>query len=812
VAAVSARMRERADTIGSAGPNGLPIGEWGRVGISIHRADPRIVYASIEQGYRFNASTAYTQRLAGIYRSEDRGETWQWMSDWNPRPMYASQPLVDPTDDERVYMQNSFSWSDDGGRTFTVPNQSLHGDDRHLWVNPNDSRHVIKADDGGIGISYDRARTWLFVSSLPVSQWYRVTVDDAFPFNIYGGLQDNGSWMGPSATWRREGVLNEDWRRLGGGDGFLALPDTVDDRTIYAESQYLGLTRIDNRTWLSQDIRPGDPTGHIGGRRNWGAWGSGTPEPELGNAMEPANWDGPYIISPHDNSTLYAGTARLWKSTDRGSTWIDLGDMTTGTNRRDLTIMGRGAHDHTPSLDDGIPYWPTLTAIAESPFVRGLLYVGTDDGNLHVSHDDGASWTEVSRLLPGLPDGAWINGIEPSRHRAGTVYVAVNNYRDDDYANYLYRSTDQGDSWESITGDLPARRVVRTVREDPRNPDVLWLGTELGAFVTNDGGRHWAELKVNMPTVAVNDLVVHERDNDLVLATHGRGIWILDNVNAIQEMTPAITARAAHLFSIEPAFQIRLSGGKAHTGDMIFEGDNPPAGAIIDYWLANRADSQAIRLEIVDARRQHVRTLTPRRDAGVNRVQWDLRHDRIGENGPQGPLVVPGSYIARLTLRGESWEQPLDVRQDPRVTASPQAVADWVAMLFEIGRFQDELATMIEPLAPLRRRLPPEKVSSGSPPGSAGAERAARPPEEPVLTGDAEREVRSVIDDADELLSRVRGVYGSSSSWIGPLTADQQAIIDFARSRQAPLAERIRRIVASHGAGEPDAERRSVFQ
>jgi hypothetical protein len=431
--------------------------------------------------------------------------------------------------------------------------------------------------------------------------------------------------------------------------------------------------------------------------------------------------------------------------------------------------------------------------------VRGLLYVGTDDGSLHVSHDDGASWTRVSRLLPGLGEGAWINGIEPSRHRAGTVYVAANNYRDDDYANYLYRSTDQGDSWQSITGDLPARRVVRTVREDPRNPDVLWLGTELGAFVTNDGGRHWAGLKLNMPTVAVNDLVVHERDNDLVLATHGRGIWILDNVNAIQEMTPSITARTAHLFSIEPAYQIRLTGGKAHTGDMIFEGDNPPNGAIIDYWLANAAGESTVRLEIVDARRRHVRTLTPRRDAGVNRVLWDLRHDRIGENGPQGPLVLPGSYIARLTVRGESWEQPVEVRQDPRITASPQAVADWVAMLFEIGRFQDELATLIEPLVPLRPRLPPEKVSSGSPPGSGGAERAAEPPQEPVLTGDAEREVRSVINDADELLGRVRGVYGSASGWIGPLTADQQAIIGFARSRMAPLAERIRGVVERNG-------------
>jgi len=796
VAVVSARTGgARSDTIGAPGPNGLPLGEWGRVGISIFRGDPRIVYASIEQGYRYNASTAYTQRLAGLYRSEDRGETWQWMSDWNPRPMYASQPLVDPNDDQRIYMENSFSWSDDGGRTFVDADQSLHSDDRFLWVDPNDSRHVIKADDGGLGISWDRARSWLFVPSLPISQWYHVRVDDAFPFNVYGGLQDNGSWMGPSATWRTEGILNEDWRRLGGGDGFLAIPDTVDGHSVYAESQYLGLTRLDNRTWQTQDIRPGDPTGHVGDRRNWDAWGAGTPEPPLGNAMAPANWDGPYIISPHDHSTLYAGTSRLWKSTDQGRSWTDLGDMTTGTNRRGLTIMGRRAHDYTPSLDDGVPYWPTITAVAESPFVRGLLYVGTDDGNVSVSRNGGATWREVSRLLPGLPDRALINGIEPSTHRAGTVYVAANDYRDDDYANYLYRSTDSGDTWESITGDLPARRVVRTVREDPRNADVLWLGTEFGLFVTNDGGRHWVSLKVNMPTLAINDLVVHERDNDLVVATHGRGIWILDDVNAIQEITPAIGAQPGYVFSIEPAYEIRLSGEKAHTGDMIFEGENPPDGAIIDYWLANGADSSGIRLDILDARRRPVRRLNPRREAGVNRVVWDLRHDRFGERGPRGPRVVPGTYVARLTVRGRTWEKPIEVRQDPRVDAAPSVVAQWTADLLEIGRLQSDIADMNASLDSLRRRLPSRKQTPSAPPGSAAARRAAQPPLDPVLTGDQASDVRDAIEQADELLSRVRGVYNAVSDWVGPLTVDQRSTLDFARSRQPGIATRIRRIL-----------------
>ncbi len=236
-------------------------------------------------------------------------------------------------------MMNAYSYSDDGGRTFTEPRQSLHGDDRILWVNPRDSRHVIKGDDGGIGISYDRGVTWLFATNLPVTQWYRVALDNAKPFRIYGGLQDNGSWFGPSATYRDEGILNEDWTRIGGGDGFLALPDTVDGNTFYAESQYLGLTRLDHATLQRQDIRPGDPHGAISDRRNFDAWFGGEADPAFFNAMAPANWDGPYIISPHDNRTLYAGTNRLWRSTDQGRTWTDLGELTSGVDRRTLPVF-----------------------------------------------------------------------------------------------------------------------------------------------------------------------------------------------------------------------------------------------------------------------------------------------------------------------------------------------------------------------------------------------------------------------------------------------------------------------------------------
>ncbi len=769
-----------ADTLGAAGPNGLPKGEYGRIGISIHRADPRILYVSVEQGYRYNASTAYVERRAGLYRSEDHGETWTWMSTWNPRPMYASQPLVDPNDDKRVYMMNQYSFSDDGGRTFTSPDQTLHGDDRILWVNPNDSRHVIKGDDGGIGISWDRGLTWLYVSNLPLSQWYRVRVDNAVPFNIYGGLQDNGSWMGPSATYRTEGVLNQDWRRLGGGDGFLSIPDTVDNHTIYAESQFLGLTIRDRRTWETRSIRPGDPRGAISPRRNFDAWFGGKPDPELGNAMVNGNWDGPYIISPHDNRTIYAGTDRLWKSADQGATWQDLGRITTGTDRRTLTIMGQRPTDFLASLDDGVPYWPTISAIAESPRQRGVLYAGTDDGRLRVSRDDGRTWTEAQGRLPAYPANAWISGIEASRHADGRAYVVVNNYRDNDFANYLWRTDDFGNSWTPITGDLPPNRVLRTVREDPRNQNLLWLGAELGLYFSIDGGRHWVELKSNMPTMAFNDLVIHPRDNDLVLATHNRGIWILENVNAIQELTPQVLASPAHLFTIEPAHQIRYSGELAHTGDMFFSGENPPDGAIIDYWLGAARDSGALSITVHDAAGNQVAAVEPTRQAGMNRVIWDLRHPRLAARPgsrarpPSGPYVVPGRYTVRLTVDGRSEEQPVEVREDPRLNVPPDVRAAWTAVLLEIADAQRRATELVTRWQPTAARLRPNATNA--------------------LVGAQREQARQLNAQIEELLSRLGRLYEDVASWTGPVTGDQRTQFDYLNGKLTELGQAAARI------------------
>ena len=746
---------------------GLPDGILGRIGISIYRSDPRIVYASVEQGYRYNASTAYTERRAGIYRSEDRGGTWEFMSDWNPRPMYASQILVDPSDDQRIYMVNSYSFSDDGGRTFTVPPQSLHGDDRLVWVNPDDSRHVMKADDGGLGISWDRGLSWLYISDLPVSQYYRVQVDMAEPYNVYGGLQDNGSWMGPSETYRAEGVVNGDWTRLGGGDGFVNIPDTTNNYIIYTESQYLGLSRLDIRSGQRTSIRPGDPAGNIAGRRNWETWREvgAFEEQRLGNAMEPANWDGPFIISPHDASTLYAGTRTMWRTTDQGDSWQALGDLTTGVDRRTLPVMGQMPDDLTPSLDDGVPYYPTISAVAESPLRQGLIYAGTADGRLHVSRNGGERWTDVAARdvsdsdepsvlpdFPGLPPGAWVNGIEPSRHDESRVYVVWNNYRNDDYGNYLYRSDDYGETWVSITGNLPAERVLRTLREDPRNPSMLFLGAEIGLFYTMDGGEHWTELRGGMPTLPFNDLVIHPRDNDLVLGTHGRGIWILDQINALQELTPEIMDGPAHLFTIEPATQIRRAGGAAHAGDVHYQGENPPNGAIFDYWLAEAAEEETVSIAIEDESGAQVATVDGTAQQGMNRVVWDMRHE---VEAGRGPLVVPGAYTARLRAAGVESAQRFLVREDPRIDAPVDVRAAWTATLLELAEARAQVASEGSRIEEALEGTAADDVSP----------RAAK--------------LRDLRREFGELASRLARLAGAVEGVVAPLTQDQQSQREF---------------------------------
>jgi photosystem II stability/assembly factor-like uncharacterized protein len=731
---------------------GLPTGEYGRIGIAVYRKNPNVVVVSIEQGARYNASTAYIMRKAGLYRSDNAGGSFTFLSDWNPRPMYASQPTIDPNDDKRVYMLNAYSYSDDGGKTFTAPRTTTHGDDRFVWVNPTNSRHVIKLDDGGIGISYDRGKTFLFVSSLPLSQFYRITVDNAMPFNVYGGLQDNGCWMGPSASWNTSGVLNEHWSRLCGGDGFWVTPNPKNARTVYSASQFLGLQKNDTLTWQTQDIRPGDPQGHIAGRRNWETWGKPGATQVLGNQMHPANWDAPFIVSVHDTNTIYVGAQHLFRSRDGGRSWTDLGDMTTGVDRSTLPLMGRMPNENTLSIDDGVPFFPGATALAESPRVKGLLYVGSDDGRFRVSRDGGTTWKDLQGNFPGVAKGSWFAGVEPSKHADGTVYVTVDNHRSNDFANYVFKSTDFGATFTRIDGGLPAKRVAKTVRQDPRNAKLLYLTTEFGLFVSPDDGAQWVPFRANMPLMPINDVIVHPRDNALVLATHARGVWVLDQVNALQELTPAVRASAAHLFTMQPAYEIRTTNLRPHTGDMLFRGENPPVAALVDYWVKDAGTS--VTLTVLDSAGRVVQQLKPAAKHGINRVTWNLRHADLpirsggGEDddaGPSnttpGPLVLPGTYTVRLESGAVKQERTAIVREDPRLTVSRAERAAWTA-------FHRDIANLASSFTEVAARW---RAKTGT----------------DSATVDRKRQ-------AQELSARLSTLYGAVGRWTGAPTADQR--------------------------------------
>jgi photosystem II stability/assembly factor-like uncharacterized protein len=765
------KSTDGGDTWKKLAGHGLPTGEYGRIGISIYRKNSSVVVISIEQGQRYNASTAYIIRKAGLYRSDDKGENWSFLSDWNPRPMYGSQPTIDPNDDKRIYMLNAYSFSDDGGKTFTAPRTTTHGDDRFVWVDPRDSRHVIKLDDGGIGISYDRGNKFLYVPSLPLAQFYRVSMDNAVPFNVYGGLQDNGCWTGPSASWTTNGILNDAWSRLCGGDGFFVVADPKHPGSVFSGSQFLGLLRNDTKTWEQQDIRPGDPTGHIAGRRNWDTWGKPGLSQTLGNAMHPANWDSPIVLSPHDSATIYVGMQHLFRTRDRGITWTDLGDMTTGVDRSTLPLMGQMPSENTLSIDDGVPYFPGITALAESPRKKGLLYVGTDDGRFRVSKDGGATWDDQQARFPGLPKGAWFAGVEPSRFADGTAYVTVDNHRSNDFKNYVYRTIDFGKTWASIADDLPLERVARTVREDPRNANLLYLATEFGLFISPDAGVHWLPLRsANMPTMPFNDVQVHPRDNALVLASHARGIWILDQVNALQELTAAVVAKASHLFSIQPAHEIRTTNLRPHAGDMIFRGENPANGAFIDYWLAK--SGEAVTLTVLDSTGRKVQQLKPSAMRGVNRVIWNLRDadiplrsgggfdddDAVVSAATPGPLVLPGTYTVKLDAGGATTTQKVVVKEDPRLTVSRVDRAAWTS-------FQRDIAKLVVEFAPAA-----EKARKSTPSDSAG---------------------KDIKRQAQELTARVGTLYSATAKWTGKPTADQKSQLAYYQQMAKEIAVRV---------------------
>jgi photosystem II stability/assembly factor-like uncharacterized protein len=667
-------------------------------------------------------------KRSGVWRSDDKGKSWRIVSNENNRPMYYSQIRVDPSNAENVYVGGlNFSKSIDGGKTFTSMQANIaHSDNHAIWIDPKNGHHILVGNDGGLNVSYDQGATWDFINTIAAAQFYAIAADMRKPYYVYGGLQDNGSWGAPSQTRNGAGITNADWYRVGGGDGFYAIADPTDYSTVYSESQNGSMSRIDLRTGRSVSIRPrGRPQrGGGGGGGGAGARPGASPSPGASPQATPPDpqsalaqfaaqqgfggpnlqsnivpvpspgeqfrfyWNTPMVLSPHNPRIIYVGGDRFFKSLDRGDTWTASADLTKRINRNNLSIMGVKGSEPMASKNDGYTSYGYVVSIAESPAMPGIIWIGTDDGTVQLSRDSGATWTNVSKKVPVLSEKSGelyhINKIEPSRFDAGTAYLAVDGHRFDDLKPYLYVTRDYGETWSSIVSNLPAKGNVNVIREDPRNKDLLFVGTEYGLYVSIDGGREWRQFMSGLPTVRVDDLLIHPRDNDLIVGTHGRGIYILDDITALQQLTRSkVLDTDSFLFDVRPATQwlsdVRLS--RYSGGSKLYRGLNPAPGTAISYYLKS-VPSGDVTITISDYSGKVVRNITGTKEVGLNRVQWNMRGNppqrpaNLPQGGGgggggfgaffnQGPLLEPGTYNLKLSVGGKEFTTKVVVEVDP---------------------------------------------------------------------------------------------------------------------------------------------------
>ena len=642
--------RDGGDNWVRLGPeNGMPEGELGRIGVAVARSNPDVVYALVEA------------ERSELLRSDDGGASWRTVSDRDgiaPRPFYYADLRVDPLNENRIYsLHGAVQVSEDAGLSFTtvVPSQIIHGDIHELWIHPEDSRFMILGEDGGIAFTHDRGRNWRFVENLPLAQFYHLSVDMAVPFNVYGGLQDNGSWFGPMTVWAQRGIMNLHWTRVGSGDGFQTLNDFGDPRYGYSMSQGGNLRRFDKVTGERRDIKPVHPDG----------------------LPLRFSWNAALSVDPFDSTTIYLGSQFVHRSRDRGASWeIISPDLTTNDPEKQrylesggLSIDASGAEAHT-----------TILSIQPSAIERGLIWVTTDDGNVQVTRDGGAGWTNVGDRIRGVPAHTWAPHVEASKHNAATAYVVFDDHRRGNWTPYVYRTVDYGESWESIATD-DIRGFVHVIEEappvahaaanpaTPAEPDLLFLGTEFGLYVSLDAGDSWIEWRHGIPAAPVRGIVVHPRDLDLAVGTHGRGVYIVDDIRPLMAVGtgPEVPGTALHVFDPAPAIQYveAEAQGYRSTGHAMFMGDLRPYGALLNYWMAEGDAEGGAEIEVTDEAGEVVRTLAGTAERGVNRVVWDLR--MAGAEDAPGPLVLPGRYVVRIGVGGTEGRTLVEVVADPRM-------------------------------------------------------------------------------------------------------------------------------------------------
>lgn len=682
--------------------SGLPTVDLGRIGLAISPVDHNVVYANVEAA----------EGKGGIFRSSDRGATWERRNPYDETAMYYAQIFADPKNVDRIYVMNVLiRVSDDGGKTLhTLGEKFKHVDNHVIWIDSNDTNYYLVGCDGGLYESFDRGANWNYKENLPVAQFYDVAVDNSTPFYyVYGGTQDNQSVGGPSRTLKVNGIGNEDWFITQGGDGFRSVIDPEDPNTVYAEYQYGNLTRFDRRTGQRTGIQP---------------------QPGPDNVSLRWNWDSPIIISPHSHTRLYFAANKLFRSDDRGDTWKAISpDLTRQIDRDKLPVMGRIWGPDAVAKNASTSFYGNIVALSESPQKDGLVYVGTDDGLIQVTNDAGGNWTKYEKF-PGVPNMTYVSRLLASQHNANVVYASFDNHKMGDFKPYLLKSADNGRTWNSIAGNLPENGAVLAIAEDPVNSQLLFAGTEFGLFFSIDGGGHWTQLKGGMPTIAVRDIVIQKRENDLVIATFGRGFYVLDDLTPLRSLNAQALQQTSAIFPVRDALmyieQRPLGGRRGHFGSTYYAADNPPYGATFTYYLKEkfktkkearqeqekkqqskegtsnaeaknkkpedqkgtapvsyptmdqiRAEAEeqapAVYFVVSDASGTPIRRVAASNEVGINRATWDLRYPPsevhtpspdeadFGEffQPPTGPLVMPGQYSVSLEARVDGESQRL---------------------------------------------------------------------------------------------------------------------------------------------------------
>lgn len=654
---------------------GLPEVDMGRIGLGISPVNPDVVYAQVEA----------TDGKTGFFRSRDRGETWERRSDYKTTsPQYYNEIVCDPIDVDRIYILDTFlRVTEDAGKTMQrVPRVSRHVDDHALWIDPADNNYLLIGCDGGVYESFDRGGNWAYKANLPITQFYRVAVDNSTPFYyVYGGTQDNTTQGGPTRTTDRIGIGNEHWFVAVGGDGYKAQIDPEDPMIVYCQWQYGGLTRFDRRSGERTDIKPREGVGEEPFR-----W----------------NWDSPLLLSPHNPKRLYYAANKLFRTDNGGDSWTAIsGDLSRQLDRDTLEVMGRIQKADAVAKSESTSFYGNIVSLNESPLVEGLIYVGTDDGLIHVTEDGGRNWRKTEGF-PNLPELVYVSCLTASLHDSDTVYAAFDNHKNGDFKPYVFVSADRGRSWKSISGDLPERDIVYGVLQDHVNPDLLFAGTEFGVYFTTDAGEHWIQLKGGVPTIAVRDIELQRRENDLVLGTFGRGFYVLDDYSPLRTVSEEQLGEPATFFPVKDALQYiernRLGGprGRGSQGASYYAAENPPFGAVFTYYLGEKlmtrkerrheAEKQAEKEEqtpayptieelraedeekepqivfvVRDSAGEVVSRVVGKREKGFQRVAWNLRYPAPNPTElkppkdrppwaqlPIGPLVLPGEYSATL--------------------------------------------------------------------------------------------------------------------------------------------------------------------